>query len=65
MIDFNYIRNQLKDSSMCKVSKAAGITYPTLQRLMQGGTNFNLATIEKLMVYIEKRNAGDADEEIG
>ena len=62
MIDFNYIRNQLKDSSLCKVAKASGITYPTLQRLMRGGTNFNLVTIEKLITYIKNRNDGVSDE---
>jgi predicted transcriptional regulator len=67
MLDFKTIREQLSDCSLCKVAKASGVTYPTLQKIMQGKENFNTVTIKKISDYIYskqlKATNGVNDEE--
>jgi predicted transcriptional regulator len=55
MYDLEVIRSFLAESSINKVSKKIGISYPTLQKVMIGDDNISLNTLKKILSYIESK----------
>jgi DNA-binding phage protein len=49
----NEVRERLKDSNLMAVSKAAGVHYNALYRLMNESTNPQYETVQKLISYLE------------
>lgn len=47
------IKARLKHSNLKAVSKASGVHYNALYRLMSGGTNPSYETVRKLIDYID------------
>jgi DNA-binding phage protein len=47
------VRERLKDSNLMAVSKAAGVHYNALYRLMNESTNPQYETVQKLISYLE------------
>lgn len=47
------VRERLKDSNLMAVSKAAGVHYNALYRLMNHSTKPQYETVEKLIKYLE------------
>ena len=49
------IRQGLKDRKLGRVSDATGISFPTLQRLLEGNTdNFSYNTVIKVSAYLRE-----------
>jgi transcriptional regulator with XRE-family HTH domain len=64
MLTIKEIRRQLKDSSLCKVSKSSGLTYPTLRRIMTGDENINIKTLNKISKYIYRLRINNEKDNI-
>lgn len=55
MYDLETIKSFLAESSINKVSKKIGISYPTLQKIMAGSDNISLNTLKKIWDYIDSK----------
>ena len=53
------IKDSLLHSNLSKVSKASGVHYNGLTRLMKGETDPRYSTVEALRLYLEARKNGE------
>lgn len=56
MLDLEQIKKALEHSNIRAVAEAAGVSYPTLSKLMrEDGENTSYMTVKKLSDYLEGR----------